>query len=182
MALFFTQTALLTFGGAYAVMPYVFEHAVQTHHWISATQMLDGLAMGESTPGPLIIVVAFIGYLAGAGADHAAWPGVAGAMVATFFTFLPSFLFILLGAPWVERSRHLQALMAPLAAVTAVVVGAILHLALTLGTAVLWPQGQLEFDALLLMSLALLTLLRGWLGIVPVILLSAVFGGVLQFL
>lgn len=182
MASFFTQAALLTFGGAYAVMPYVFQNAVQTYGWITPPQMLDGLALGESTPGPLIIVVAFIGYVGAAGADNALWAGIVGAMVATFFTFLPSFLFILIGAPFVERSRGVQAFAAPLTAITAVVVGAILHLALSLGQGVLLPQGQLDAAALLLAMLALLALIRGWLGVVPVIAISAVLGVVLRWI
>jgi len=176
MAAFFTQAALLTFGGAYAVMPYVFQNAVATYSWISAPQMLDGLALGESTPGPLIMVVAFIGYVGAAGADNALGLGISGALVATFFTFLPSFLFILIGAPFVERSRGLQAFAAPLMAITATVMGAILHLAVTLGAAVLLPAGQVDIFAALLTSAGLLALVRGWLGIVPLIALCAVLG------
>ena len=176
MGSFFTQAALLTFGGAYAVMPYVFQNAVQTYGWITPPQMLDGLALGESTPGPLIMVVAFIGYVGAAGAGNALPAGVVGALVATFFTFLPSFLFILLGAPFVERSRGLQAFAAPLTAITAAVVGAILHLALTLGVQVLLPQGAPDWFALALALGGLLALVRGWLGIVPLIALSAALG------
>ncbi|MDO9451393.1 MAG: chromate efflux transporter [Stagnimonas sp.] len=182
MGAFFTQAALLTFGGAYAVMPYVFQNAVQTYGWITPAQMLDGLALGESTPGPLIMVVAFIGYVGAAGAGNALGAGIAGAMVATFFTFLPSFLFILLGAPFVERSRGLQALAAPLAAITAAVVGAILHLALTLGREVLLPHGALDVTALTLTAAGFVALWRDWLGVVPVIALSAVIGGLLAYL
>ena len=176
MGTFFTQAALLTFGGAYAVMPYVFQNAVQTFGWITPPQMLDGLALGESTPGPLIMVVAFIGYVGAAGAGNVLSAGIAGAVVATFFTFLPSFLFILIGAPFVERSRGLQAFAAPLTAITAAVVGAILHLAITLGVQVLLPSGAPDWFALLLAVGGLLALVRGWLGIVPLIGLSAVLG------
>ncbi len=182
MGAFFTQAALLTFGGAYAVMPYVFQNAVQTYGWITPPQMLDGLALGESTPGPLIMVVAFIGYVGAAGADNVLSAGIAGALVATFFTFLPSFLFILIGAPFVERSRGLQAFAAPLTAITAAVVGAIGHLALTLGHDVLLPHGQLDLTALLLTVAGFVALWRGWLGVVPVIALSAVTGGLLAYL
>lgn len=176
MGSFFTQAALLTFGGAYAVMPYVFQNAVQTYGWITPPQMLDGLALGESTPGPLIMVVAFIGYVGAAGADNALSAGIAGALVATFFTFLPSFLFILIGAPFVEKSRGLQAFAAPLTAITAAVVGAILHLALTLGVQVLMPQAAVDWFALLLAAGGVLALVRGWLGIVPLIAACAVLG------
>lgn len=177
MGSFFTQAALLTFGGAYAVMPYVFQNAVQTYGWITPPQMLDGLALGESTPGPLIMVVAFIGYVGAAGINNVLSMGVAGAVVATFFTFLPSFLFILIGAPFVERSRNLQALAAPLTAITAAVVGAILHLALTLGRDVLLPNDAVDWVSLLLATMGLIALVRGWLGVVPVIVISAVVGG-----
>ena len=181
MGSFFTQAALLTFGGAYAVMPYVFQNAVQTYGWITPPQMLDGLALGESTPGPLIMVVAFIGYVGAAGADNVLALGIAGALVATFFTFLPSFLFILIGAPFVERSRGLQAFSAPLTAITAAVVGAILHLALTLGAEVLLPQGRPDAFALLLAALGLAALISGRLGVVAVIALSALAGGLRLF-
>ena len=182
MAGFFTQAALLTFGGAYAVMPYVFDHAVQTYGWLSTAQMLDGLALGETTPGPLIMVVAFIGYVGAAGPGHAVQAGIAGALVASFFTFLPSFLFILLGAPFVERSRSFAALAAPLTAVTAAVVGAILHLALVLALQVGWPGGVFDPLSAALAALGLLALVRGWLGVVPLIALSAVVGGLGQLL
>ncbi len=176
MAAFFTQAALLTFGGAYAVMPYVFQNAVQTYGWITPPQMLDGLALGESTPGPLIMVVAFIGYVGAAGASNLLAAGIAGALVASFFTFLPSFLFILIGAPFVEKGRGLQAFAAPLTAITAAVVGAILHLAFTLGVQVLLPLGVMDWFALLLTVGGLIALVRGWLGVVPVIAVSAVLG------
>ena len=176
MGAFFTQAALLTFGGAYAVMPYVFQNAVQTFGWITPAQMLDGLALGESTPGPLIMVVTFIGYVGAAGADNALAMGIAGALVATVFTFLPSFLFILLGAPFVERSRGLQAFGAPLTAITAAVVGAILHLACMLGWQVLMPGGTFDVFALTLSAVVFASLLRNWLGIVPLLALSAAAG------
>ena len=176
MGSFFTQAALLTFGGAYAVMPYVFQNAVETFGWITSPQMLDGLALGESTPGPLIMVVAFIGYVGAAGGGNVLGLGLAGATVATFFTFLPSFLFILIGAPFVERSRGLQAFSAPLTAITAAVVGAILHLTLTLGQQVMFPAGAVDVFALLLTAAGLLALVRGWLGVMPLIALCAVLG------
>ena len=176
MAAFFTQAALLTFGGAYAVLPYVFHNAVQTYGWISAPQMLDGLALGESTPGPLIMVVAFIGYLGAAGVEQHWAAGIAGALVASFFTFLPSFLFILLGAPWVERSRGFSALTAPLSAIGAVVLAAIAHLAVVLAVQQFWPASGFDARSALLASLGLLALVRGWLGVVPLLALSAVLG------
>lgn len=184
MAGFFTQAALVTFGGAYAVMPYVFQNAVEAYGWLSPAQMIDGLALGESTPGPLIMVVAFIGFIAGWG-QQALGPealllaGIAGACVATFFTFLPSFLFILAGGPLVERSRGLERYAGPLTAITAAVVGAILSLAVFFAWHVFWPRGLhggLEHYALLLALGALLVLYRGWLGLVPLIAVSGLLG------
>ena len=146
MGLFFTQAALLTFGGAYAVLPYVFQGAVEQHQWLSAGQMIDGLALGESTPGPLIMVVAFIGFVGGwshavLGADALFASGVLAASIVTFFTFLPSFCFILLGGPFVESTHGDLRFTAPLTAITAAVVGVIVNLALFFAWHVLWPRG-----------------------------------------
>ena len=186
MAAFFTQAALVTFGGAYAVMPYVFQQAVETYQWLTPAQMLDGLALGETTPGPLIMVVAFIGYVGAAGAQAGALTsGVAGACVATFFTFLPSFLFILLGGPLVERSREGFRLGGPLAAITAAVVGTIVYLGLALAQHVIWPLGYAappDVAALALSFAALLVLIRNKLGLIAVIVLSAALGAVYRFL
>ena len=201
MAAFFTQAALLTFGGAYAVLPFVVQGAVEQHQWLSAAQMIDGLALGETTPGPLIMVVAFVGFLGGwgqtpFGADQPLLAGIAGACVATGFTFLPSFLFILGGAPLVERSRGVAALAAPLTAISAAVVGVILNLAVYLAVQVLWPGGaaphgggidwaavrfgQTDFGALIIGLGAGALLWRGRLGVVPVIALAGVAGLVLR--
>src|SRR5262249_23898125 len=110
MAWFFTKAALLTFGGAYAVLPYVYQTAGESFHWLTATQMIDGLALGETTPGPLIMVVAFVGFVGGwtrevFGAGALPLAGIAGAVVATYFTFLPSYIFIFMGAPFVETTH-----------------------------------------------------------------------------
>ena len=145
MGLFFTKAALLTFGGAYAVLPYVFEGGVETYGWLSAEQMIDGLALGETTPGPLIMVVSFVGFVGGwtreiFGPDALWIGGVAGAGVATFFTFLPSFVFILAGAPLVESTHGDLKFTAPLTAITAAVVGVILNLGLFFGWHVVWPE------------------------------------------
>lgn len=145
MAEFFTKAALVTFGGAYAVLPYVYQGGVETYGWLSGAQMIDGLALGETTPGPLIMVVAFVGFV-GAwtkeifGPDALFLAGFAGAAVATFFTFLPSFIFILAGAPLVESTHGDLKFTAPLTGITAAVVGVILNLALFFGWHVLWPQ------------------------------------------
>ena len=146
MAWFFSKAALVTFGGAYAVLPYVFQGAVEAQGWLTPSQMIDGLALGETTPGPLIMVVTFIGFVGGwtkafLGPDALFVAGVLGAASATFFTFLPSFLFILAGGPLVEATRDDIKLTAPLTAITAAVVGVILNLALFFAYHVLWPQG-----------------------------------------
>ncbi len=140
MAWFFTKAALLTFGGAYAVLPYVYQGAVTTFEWLTPDQMMDGLALGETTPGPLIMIVAFVGFIGGWTKEIFAnfslfgpialfASGTAGAVVATFFTFLPSFIFILAGGPLVEATRDNIRLTAPLTAISAAVVGVITSLA-----------------------------------------------------
>ena len=145
MGEFFTKAALLTFGGAYAVLPYVYQGGVETYGWLTGTQMIDGLALGETTPGPLIMVVSFVGFV-GAwtkeifGPDALALAGMAGATVATFFTFLPSFVFILAGAPLVESTHGDLKFTAPLTGITAAVVGVVLNLALFFGWHVIFPR------------------------------------------
>lgn len=149
MSTFFTKAALVTFGGAYAVLPYVYQGGVETYGWLTGPQMIDGLALGETTPGPLIMVVAFVGFI-GAwnaeifGSEALLLAGFVGASVATFFTFLPSFLFILAGAPLVESTHGDLKFTAPLSGITAAVVGVILNLALFFGWHVLWPGGTAD--------------------------------------
>lgn len=143
---FFTKAALLTFGGAYAVLPYVYQGAVEHYGWLMPAQMIDGLALGETTPGPLIMVVAFVGFVGGYGKalfgpDALFLAGAVAAMLATWFTFLPSFLFILAGGPLVEATHDDIKFTGPLTAITAAVVGVILNLALFFAYHVLWPQG-----------------------------------------
>jgi len=144
---FFTKAALVTFGGAYAVLPYVYQGGVEHYQWLTGTQMIDGLALGETTPGPLIMVVAFVGFIGGwskelFGPDAVLLAGVAGASVATFFTFLPSYLFILAGGPLVEATHGDLKFTAPLTGITAAVVGVVLNLAVFFGWHVLWPQAS----------------------------------------
>jgi len=146
MGWFFTKAALLTFGGAYAVLPYVYQGAVENYHWLSAAQMMDGLALGETTPGPLIIVITFVGFVGGwnhaiSGADAALISALMAGSIATFFTFLPSFIFIFMGAPFIETTRGNLKLTAPLTAITAAVVGVIASLALFFAYHVFWPMG-----------------------------------------
>ena len=179
MASFFTGAALLTFGGAYAVLPYVFHGSVDVHHWLTAPQMLDGLALGESTPGPLIMIVAFVGYLGGVGAGSG-WndgllAGASGACVATFYTFLPSFFFIVVGGPWVERTRSVPAVSAPLTAITAAVVGVILNLAFFLGR-----HAIIDLPSVLIAIAAGIALVRVDVSI-PRVLLGCALVGALRF-
>ena len=177
MGWFFTKAALLTFGGAYAVLPYVYQGAVEHYHWLSATQMIDGLALGETTPGPLIMIVTFVGFLGGwsqlpFGPDGLLMAGMVAAVVVTYFTFLPSFLFILAGGPLVESTHGNLKFTAPLSAITAAVVGVILNLAVFFAWHVFWPQGFAErFDgiAALIGAVSLLALFRYKAGVIPVI-------------
>ena len=184
MGWFFTKAALVTFGGAYAVLPYVYQGGVDQYGWLTGTQMIDGLALGETTPGPLIMVVAFVGFVGGwtkeiFGADALLLAGAAGASVATLFTFLPSFLFILVGGPAVEATRDNIKFTAPLTGITAAVVGVIINLAAFFAYHVLWPQGfeaNFEWFAALIGSAAFIALFKFKVGIVPVIFVSAIAG------
>ncbi len=189
MAWFFTKAAMMTFGGAYAVLPYVYQGAVETFHWLAPAQMMDGLALGETTPGPLIMIVAFVGFV---GAWHHATAGasvllagVAGACVAAFFTFLPSFIFILAGGPLVEASRDNARLDAPLTAISAAVVGVIVSLALFFGRHVFWlaaPRPHADTLAMAIGAAAAVALLRYRIGTIKVILACAITGLVLSYL
>ena len=184
MAWFFTKAALLTFGGAYAVLPYVYLGAVEHYQWLTPVQMIDGLALGETTPGPLIMVVAFVGFVGGwtkalFGADSLFIAGAVAASVVTFFTFLPSFLFILLGGPFIETTHGNLKFTAPLAGITAAVVGVIVNLALFFAYHVLWPdglQGRFEFLSALIGIAAAIALFRLEVGVIPVVLVSGLAG------
>jgi chromate transporter len=183
MGWFFTKAALLTFGGAYAVLPYVYQAAVEHHQWVSAVQMIDGLALGETTPGPLIMVVAFVGFVgawqtAALGPEAVAAAGIAGALVATFFTFLPSFVFIFCGAPFIETTHGKLHFTAPLAGITAAVVGVVVSLALFFAGHVVWPRGPADPDwiAALGTLAALTALVRFKVGLIPLIAAMALIG------
>jgi chromate transporter len=146
MGWFFTKAALLTFGGAYAVLPYVYQGAVSQYGWVTPTQMMDGLALGETTPGPLIMVVAFVAFIGGyvkalLGPESLLAAGALAACLVTWFTFLPSFIFILAGGPMVESTHRNLKFTAPLTAITAAVVGVVINLALFFGYHLLWPEG-----------------------------------------
>jgi len=190
MGWFFTKAALLTFGGAYAVLPYVYQGAVEHYHWLDARQMIDGLALGETTPGPLIMVVAFVGFLGGwlhnvLGPDAAFWSGALAATVVTFFTFLPSFVFILAGGPLIETTHNQLRFTAPLTAITAAVVGVILNLALFFAWHVWWPQGfagGVDIASVAITVLAGVGLFRFKLGVLPLLAGCALAGLALRML
>ena len=177
MAWFFTKAALLTFGGAYAVLPYVYQGAVENHQWLTPVQMIDGLALGETTPGPLIMVVSFVGFVGGwtkavLGPESLFLSGAVAATVVTFFTFLPSFFFILLGAPFIESTHGNLKFTAPLTAITAAVVCVIVNLAAFFAYHVLWPQGlagRFEWASAVIGAIAATALFRFKLGVIPVI-------------
>lgn len=177
MGWFFTKAALLTFGGAYAVLPYIYQGAVDHHAWLTAAQMIDGLALGETTPGPLIMVVAFVGFVAGyfhelLGPGNLFLAGALGATLVTWFTFLPSFLFILGGGPLVEATKEDLKFTAPLTAITTAVVGVILNLALFFGYHVLWPRGwsgRFDWISALIALAAAIALFRYRRGVIQVI-------------
>jgi chromate transporter len=184
MAWFFTKAALVTFGGAYAVLPYVAQGAVEKYQWLSAAQMIDGLALGETTPGPLIMVVAFVAFLGGwarevAGPDALFLGGALAATVVTLVTFLPSFVFILAGGPLVESTHGRLGFTAPLSAITAAVVGVIVNLALFFAWHVFWPQGfGGPFDGVsaVIAVAAVLALFRFQVGVMPLIGACALLG------
>ena len=181
MGEFFTKAALLTFGGAYAVLPYIYQGGVDQYQWLTATQMMDGLALGETTPGPLIMVVAFVGFVGATvnevfGPESMLLSGFIGASVATFFTFLPSFLFIFLGGPGVEATRGDLKFSAPLSAVTAAVVGVIVNLAVFFALATLYQNHQVDWISLMITLAAFTALFRFKIGIMTVIMTSAAIG------
>ena len=189
MGWFFTKAAMLTFGGAYAVLPYVYQGAVEHFGWLTGPQMIDGLALGETTPGPLIMVVAFVGFVGGwtkelFGSDALFAAGLAASAVATFFTFLPSFVFILVGGPLVEATHGDIKFTAPLTGITAAVVGVVVNLAVFFAWHVLWPDanaaapfaGRFEWPAALIGAAAALALFRFKRGIIEVIAACAVVG------
>ncbi len=184
MGWFFTKAAMLTFGGAYAVLPYVVQGAVEQHHWLSGPQMIDGLGLGETTPGPLIMVVAFVGFVGGwvrqvLGPDALFAGAALAATVVTFFTFLPSFVFILAGGPVIEATHGKLGFTAPLSAITAAVVGVILNLALFFAVHVLWPQGfggRFDAASAAIVAAAAIALFRFKVGVMPLIAACAVAG------
>ncbi len=185
-ALFFGRAALVTFGGAYAVLPYVAQQAVEHHGWITATQMVDGLGLAESTPGPLILVLQFVGYVGGWQNPEMLSPAstaLLAALITSWMTFVPGFLFILAGAPYVEATRGHLRITAALTAITAAVVGIILNLAVWFGWHVIWSS-ETGWDFISLgLSIAFFILLQKWkLDVLWVVLIGALCGLAVQFL
>jgi chromate transporter len=192
VALFFSKLAIVTFGGAYAVLAYMAQEAVVIYGWLKPGEMVDGLGLAETTPGPLILVTEFVGYLAGYRLAGGMWGGIAGAVITLWVTFTPCFLWIFAAAPYVERLAGLPRVAGALAAITAAVVGVILNLSLwfaihvlfakvsrvAIGPAAPWIPDFSTLDpwSLLLSLLAALALLRFHLGIVPTLALAAAAG------
>jgi chromate transporter len=183
MGWFFTKAALLTFGGAYAVLPYVHQGAVEHFQWLNTNQMMNGLALGETTPGPLIMVVTYVGFVAGwtqqVFANATLLSAMTAASIVTFFTFLPSFIFVLIGGPLIESTHNQLKFTAPLTAITAAVVGVILNLAVFFASNVLWsqtPNIKLNWEALILMLVAYLLIARLKVNIIFIIVIFACIG------
>jgi len=178
--LFFTKAAFLTFGGAYAVLPYIAQAGVEQYAWLTGSQMIDGLGLAETTPGPLIMVVQFIGFLAGWNYPGVLSPlggAIIGSLVATYFTFLPSFFFIFMGAPYIEKLRGNLKLTSALSSITAAVVGVVLNLAVWFGLQVLMPaETGFNWFGAILGAASFAAIQWGKLGIITVILAAAGVG------
>ncbi|MCA1615388.1 MAG: chromate efflux transporter [Acidobacteria bacterium] len=179
---FFTQAALVTFGGAYAVLAYVTQAAAGSYGWLTQAQAVDGLALAETTPGPLIMVLQFVGFMAGwnnpQGMSQPA-SAVIGALVTTYATFLPCFVFIFLGAPYIEVLRGNKNLTGALTGITAAVVGVVLNLALVFGAAVIWPRGLAggtDFFALIMSAVAFFALYKLKADVLWVVLAGGLIG------
>ncbi len=188
MGWFFSKAALLTFGGAYAVLPYIYQGAVEYYEWLTPVQMIDGLALGETTPGPLIMVVAFVGFIGGYvkalfGPDSLFLAGTIAATLVVWFTFLPSFIFILAGGPLIESTHGNLKFTAPLTVISATVVGVILNLALFFGYYVLWPQGftgTFDWISALIALAAAIALFLFKRNVIEVIAVCAIIGLILR--
>ena len=190
LSLFFSQAALVTFGGAYALLPYVFQNIIESHGWLTSQQMIDGLALGESTPGPLIMIVTYVGFIVGWYNDilNLGSP-ITGALIcavlATFFTFLPSFAFIFIGAPLIELTKDNKSFEIPLNFITSAVVGLIVNLGYMLAYNSLWTDnnGTKNFDIhlLILIVFSLLALTKAKVGILPLLITLALTGMMMKF-
>ena len=189
MGLFFSQAAVVTFGGAYAVLPYVAQQAVETQGWLTSAQMMSGLALAETTPGPLIMVLQFVGFVGGWQNPGSLTPAAAAVLCAaltTWVTFMPSFLFILTGGPHVEKFSAQPWLSGALSGITAAVLGVVLNLAVDFTRHALWPSGGgIDWFVGVLAVVAFVALQRFPSGLLPVIVfcgLAGWIGGVFGFL
>ncbi|GEP89921.1 Chromate transport protein ChrA [Chitinophaga terrae (ex Kim and Jung 2007)] len=181
MVFFFTQTACITIGGSYTVIPYVAQLVVAKFMWLSRLQMLDGFALAETTPGPLIIVLSFVGFMAAYNHfSHSIALGVTGLLATTYYTFLPNFLFIFLGAPLADRYKDHHLVQTTLSLVTAAVVGVILNLTFFLGRSIIFPGAvslsQVDYVAVTWVLFVLILLLRYNTNVLYLVLMSMVFG------
>ncbi len=181
LSFFFTKAAFVTFGGAYAVLPYVAQVSVEQFHWLTGLQMIDGLALGETTPGPLIMVLVFVGFMAGHNHfGNSITMGTVGLVTTTFYTFLPCFLFIFIGAPIIERTQENIKLKEILSLVTAAVVGVVLNLTIYLGKAVIFPKDisfdGLDYIALIWIIISFVGMYRYKINMITWIGISALFG------
>lgn len=181
LSVFFTKAAFVTFGGAYAVLPYVAQVSVEQLNWLTQLQMIDGLALGETTPGPLIMVLVFVGFMAGHNHfGNSIAMGALGLVTTTFYTFLPCFLFIFIGAPLIERTQGNKKVKEILALVTAAVVGVILNLTIYLGKAVIFPSdlslASLDYISLVWVGVSFLAMYRFKINMISWIGISALFG------
>lgn len=180
--LFFSKAAVVTFGGAYAVLPYVAQQAVEHHGWLSTTQMMDGLGLAETTPGPLILVLQFVGFLGGWQQSGELSPLLAatiGAALTSWVTFVPGFLFILAGAPYIERMRGNLRLTTALSAITAAVVGVMLNLAVWFALSVVWPDGTggaVDWFPVGMATVAFVGLIRFQWNVIPVVVGGGLLG------
>jgi chromate transporter len=184
--LFFSKAAMVTFGGAYAVLPYVGQQTVENYGWLNAGQMLDGLGLAETTPGPLIMVLQFVGFLGGWQHPGQLPPLAAatlGAFITTWTTFVPCFLWIFLGAPHIEQMRDNERLNAALSSVTAAVVGVILNLAVWFGLHVLWPGGKtVDVYAIAVALIAFVGMMKWKWGVIPLVFSAGLLGVIYKLL
>jgi chromate transporter len=183
---FFSKAAVVTFGGAYAVLPYVAQQALFHYGWLKPGQMMDGLGLAETTPGPLIMVVQFVGFMGGWQHPEGLRPIVAatvGALLTTWTTFTPCFLWVLLGAPYIERLRGNVRLTTALSTITAAVVGVVLNLAVWFALHVFFPgNGFIDWFALGLSAIALIAMLRYRIDVIPIIIAAGILGLGCKFL
>jgi len=183
--LFFGKAAIVTFGGAYAVLPYVAQQAVEHYHWLAPGQMMDGLGLAETTPGPLIMVLQFVGFMGGWKQPMGLSPMLAatlGAFITTWATFVPCFLWIFLGGPHIEQLRGNKTIASTLSTVTAAVVGVVLNLAVWFALHVLFPEGKMiDWFALAVGLVAFFGMLKLKWNVVPVVLGSGAAGLIYQF-